>query len=74
MNDEQKDEKLKILEQTCSRLQEHFDTVQIFATKHDPTMSEGTIHWVFGSGNWFARWGQILDWIERKKVELFSND
>ena len=74
MNEQERDDKMKLIEQTCSRLQEHFDSVQIFATKHDPTMSEGTINWHYGSGNWFTRWGQIKDWISRKESEMYSND
>ena len=43
-------------------LMEHFDTVQIFATRHvdDDT---GTVSVQWGGGNWFARRGQIGEWV-----------
>ena len=35
MNEIQKDKDLELLERHTKQLMEHFDTVQIFCTKHD---------------------------------------
>ena len=38
-------------------LGEHFDSVHIFATRHESGESGGTININKGVGNWFARYG-----------------
>ena len=48
-------------------LAEHFDTVQIFATRYDGGEGNGTRRWQHGRGNWFARYGQVHEWLEREK-------
>ena len=49
-------------------LGEHFDTVQIFTTRHNPDGDDesGTINVQWGSGNIDARYGQIAKWILRQ--------
>jgi hypothetical protein len=44
-------------------LGEHFDSVQIFATRHESTTLDGTLSITKGTGNYFARYGQIREWI-----------
>ena len=44
-------------------LMEHFDTVQIFVTRYE---NEGTTHLRHGSGNVFARRGQIAEWLTKE--------
>lgn len=64
MSEEDKD--LGILKDACSKLGEHFESVHIFVTKsYDPDdpQERGTINASWGSGNWFARYGQIRTWI-----------
>lgn len=64
---------LKIIESHIAQLSEHFETVQIFVTKvlseTDETLSYGV-----GAGNWYARYGQTVDWLvtqdERTKLKL----
>ena len=63
MNDQQKDEKLELIKNAATRLSEHFDTVHIFCAKDDKLESDGTIHFSWGLGNWFARYGQIRQWL-----------
>lgn len=58
--DEDRDRVKKMVEQ----LGEHFDTVQIFATRHVPGDDNGTICVNRGSGNWCARYGQITEWVK----------
>ena len=52
-----------LVDKAIAMLAEHFDTVQIFITKFDrDTTSAGTK----GSGNFYARRGQIRDWMIRE--------
>jgi hypothetical protein len=44
-------------------LAEHFDTVQVFATRHEAGQEDGTISVQKGLGNWFARYGQVQEWL-----------
>jgi hypothetical protein len=56
----------KIIHKHLSFMSEHFDTVQIFVTHHNPTTDEyGTMNISIGTGNWIARYGQVKDWINR---------
>lgn len=57
---------MALLERAANQLGEHFDTVQIFVTRHSPVEEGGTINADWGTGNWFARYGQIHDWLLRK--------
>ena len=61
------DEMLKIIEGYCSKLMEHFDSVQIFATKYEGE-KEVTRNIANGKGNWFSRIGQITDWLNKEKA------
>lgn len=47
----------------CEDLIEHFDTVMIFTTRHESGELDGTVNVRYGLGNWFARKGQIEDWL-----------
>jgi hypothetical protein len=55
------DADIKIIDLAVARLAEHFDTVQVFVTRHDSRT--GTINVQRGSGNWFARSGQVREWL-----------
>lgn len=60
-------------------LSEHYDTVQIFATRHESGKIDGTMRWQFGVGNWFARIGQVKEFclredeISRIDVEKYNS-
>lgn len=47
-------------------LSEHFDAVQIFASRYNGESGKGTTSWNFGVGNWFAREGQVREWVEKE--------
>lgn len=68
MNNE-KEKDLKRLQDACSLLSNHFDTVQIFVTRHQPHDEEnkGTRCVVWGIGNWYARYGQVKEWIIKEE-------
>ncbi len=53
------------VEKAVESLGEHFDSVQIFVTLHEPTKG-GTIAICNGSGNWHARYGQVRGWVIRE--------
>lgn len=57
-----KDPDIERIEEAMDLLREHFDTVQVFCTRQDP---DGTVNLKIGVGNWFARYGQIKDWVNR---------
>ncbi len=57
----EKQEDLDLVKLVCEKLGEHFDTVQVFATRFDGEI--GTVNVQWGAGNWFARRGQISDWL-----------
>jgi hypothetical protein len=54
---------LERLKAAAESLGEHFDTVQIFATRHEAGEKNGTVHLKWGTGNWFARYGQVREWV-----------
>lgn len=58
----QRDRDIAILKSHVSQLSEHFGSVQIIATRHDPE-SDGTIIVNWGEGDWYARYGAVKWWI-----------
>lgn len=66
MSDEakrQQEEDLKLLRQHVDQLAEQFDSVQIFVTRHEQGQLDGTISSTVGSGNWYARFGNVREWL-----------
>lgn len=59
---EDKERELGIVQSHVAQLAEHFDSVQVFATRHLGD-GAGTVKISFGSGNWFARYGQVRQWL-----------
>lgn len=58
------------LEQAVEELLKHFDTVQIFATSVD---SQGdTYSYASGDGNYYARRGQVDEWLRIQQANLPS--
>lgn len=64
MNEEdEKQSDLRILQDVCKVLREQFDTVQVFVTRvHDDNGGTRSADW--GSGNWYARYGQVSGWVK----------
>lgn len=58
----------KRVEEHLAQLGEHFDTVTILVTKHDGSSEDGTLKIVRGQGNWFARYGQMIEWIRTQDI------
>lgn len=66
-----KDYDVELVESHLSQLSEFFDTVQIFATRHE---AEGTINVQMGQGNFYARYGHVRLWLKNEECnnENFS--
>ena len=51
----------------CARaLGEHCDTVHIVASRHEPETENGTVHTSFGLGNYYARVGQMREFLVKE--------
>lgn len=61
--DTEKNEDLARIRKAVDELGEHFDTVQIFASRHESGEHDGTLRITLGVGNWFARYGQVHCWL-----------
>lgn len=59
--DGQREQDMSLLDRATNGLMEHFDTVQIVATR---LAKDGTLHAARGRGNWYARVASVLEWLE----------
>lgn len=66
MSDRSEEQKQRV-QAAINLLIEHFDTVQIFVTKHEPISEQGTVSIAIGDGNWHARAGQVSDWLVKQE-------
>lgn len=64
MSDIQKQD-TELVKKHVQQLMEHFDSVQIFVTRSEPSL-DGTAHCSQGGGNWFARYGQVHSWLTKE--------
>ncbi len=58
-NDSQVEE---IVNRACAQLAEHFDSVQIFVTRHKGE-NQVTQNMEVGRGNFYARLGHVREWL-----------
>ena len=59
-----------LIDRHIAALMEHFDTVQIFVSRHQPGRGGGTMVLDRGAGHWHARYGQIREWQLRMDREV----
>jgi hypothetical protein len=64
-DDDPEERDMERIKRACTLLIEHFDSVQIIATRHAPD-EDGTIHASWGEGNWYARYGSVREWLLKK--------
>lgn len=57
----------QLITRAAEQLGEHFDTVQIFVTRHESGEKGGTLHNQSGVGNWYARYGQVREWVDQQE-------
>jgi len=64
------DEKdVELLRSHAQQLGEHFDSVQIFANRCENGSDNGTQAVSVGTGNMFARFGQVKLWVEEQEED-----
>lgn len=57
------DEILERIKAICTELYPNLDSIQIFITKHESN-EYGTTSLNWGLGNFYARYGQITQWLK----------
>lgn len=62
-----KEDDLNRVQKALDDLGEFFDSVHIFCTRHEPGSEGGTVHVSRGCGNWYARFGQASEWVEKER-------
>lgn len=58
-----RDQDMERVQACANQLMEHFDSVQIFVTRHEEVESQGTVNINLGAGNYFTRSGHVREWI-----------
>lgn len=58
---------LERVRKCCESLAEHFDSVQILCTRNTGEKDGNTVNVSMGRGNWFARYGQIREWLTKQE-------
>lgn len=64
---------LNRVKQAVNILYEHFDAVQIFASRANDDGS-GTVHCNYGAGNWFARYGHVKSYVNDTEKSYILGD
>ena len=59
----------ELLERHVNQLAGHFDTVQILVTRVE-TSEDKTRGLTRGGGNWFARYGQMREWMLAEEARM----
>ena len=57
------DEAKALVNKHASELQEHFDSIRIFVSWPHEDDAHRTLTWDTGRGNFYAQYGQIVQWI-----------
>lgn len=68
MTPDNADDVIAHVERVLAQLSEHFDTVQIIATRYVPGPDGGTSVVKMGAGNWYARFASAALWVEECKA------
>jgi hypothetical protein len=71
MPDEIRDNDEKIVNRALDQLMLHFDSAQVFVTRQD---GDNTVGGSFGRGNWYARKGQVGEWLENGGAMHIGDD
>ena len=72
-SDERKKREQALVDAAVQSLGEHFDTVQVLVTRESDDGEKDTVSIARGAGNWYARQGQMLHWLERG-LEITRDD
>lgn len=60
-----------LLEKVARQLSEHFDAVQIVASRTDGGLTYGTSR---GAGNWYARRAMCQEFVEKDQAQTFARE
>ena len=63
MSEQMRNNDMERVQKALDTLAEHFDSVHIFCTRHEGGQLGATVKMSMGVGNWFARYGQIREWL-----------
>lgn len=66
--EKQRETDLARLREAVAVLGEHFDCVQIFANRYEEGGDGNTTRYNTGTGNWYARFGHIAEWVEIQRA------
>jgi hypothetical protein len=69
----QSEQDLERVQIAVNGLAEHFDTIEVFCTRHEGGMVDGTVNIHWGAGNYFARYGQIKQWMVSEDEDTRSH-
>lgn len=65
------DRDMALIKSHAAQLSEHFDSVQVFVTRYRGGETVSVAH---GCGNWFARYGQVKDWVVKADARIRAED
>lgn len=71
MSEQHQEAQFEIVKASAARLREHFDSVQILVTVDAGDGATLSIAW--GEGNWFARYGQAVEWVKKQDAFTAAN-
>ena len=53
-----------VINKALELLYQHFDAAQVFVVRQEPGgMHAKTVAGGYGFGNWYSRYGQIVEWV-----------
>lgn len=58
----------RLIREFVAKISEHVDCVTIFINKRREDGKSGTWNLVLGAGNWYARYGHVLDWVDEQRA------
>jgi uncharacterized Zn finger protein len=61
---------LAIVDKAIQLLGEHFDSVQVFTSRYEPTLEDGTVSVRKGNGDWYSRFGQVKEWVIKEEERM----
>lgn len=71
INNDDPEEVRQFIRKCVEMLGQKFDSVQIFASKHHKKTGK-TFHAAAGLGNWYARYGQVTEWVNTNEQAAYE--
>lgn len=67
MTDDEKQAIKEMVDKHVSQIGEHVDCIQVFVQKHDDGGGSFTLSYEKGSGNFYSRFGHIVEWVDMQR-------